>query len=76
MEDTTNLRRVLEAVRRHVERATAGTDMEPQKMTVDLRFGLYIDERSMVRPVLRTASEQTQAPHNLRMEVVLNERPK
>lgn len=74
MSANSDLRAVLEAVRRHVERATAGTGLQATTMTVDLRFGLRADDRSMVRPVLRTSDETTAgAPHSLRLAVVLSE---
>ena len=73
MSAPTDIRSVLEAVRRHVERATAGTGLEATSMTVDLRFGLHADDQSLVKPVLRTADEESRgAPHSLRLDVALS----
>jgi hypothetical protein len=73
MSDGTGIREVLEAIRRHVERATAGTGLQATSMTVDLRFGLRTDDRSRVRPVLRTHEDKTKgAPHSLRLSVSLS----
>ena len=68
----TDLREVLEAVRRHVERATAGTGLQATSLVMDLRFGLRADDQSMVQPFLRTAEDSTAgAPHSLRLAVSL-----
>ena len=74
MSEPTDLRAVLETVRRHVERATAGTGLQATSMTVDLRFGLRAEDGELVRPVLRTADDETRgATHSLRMVVSLEE---
>jgi len=74
MSDARQLRIVLETVRRHVERAAAGSGLQATEMTVDLRFGLALDGDGLVRPVLRTASEDTRAaPHSLSLVVSLTE---
>lgn len=74
MSEPADIRAVLEAVRRHVERATAGTGMEATSISVDLRYGLRTDERSTLRPVLRTSDPATEgAPHSLRMTFSLTD---
>ena len=71
MSAKSDIRGVIEAVRRHVERATAGTGLQATTMSVDLRFGLETDDSSLVRPVLRTAVDSSGAPHSLRIDVSL-----
>lgn len=73
MTHSTDLRQVLEAVRRHVERATAGTGLEATRMKVDLRFGLNLDENAMVKTMLSTDGTGAGASHSLQMEVALAE---
>jgi len=72
MSTQSDIRGVIEAVRRHVERATAGTGLQATTMSVNLRFGLQTDDSSLVRPMLRTAGDDNSgAPHSLRIDVQL-----